>query len=124
MYRLAQGESPELPAHLYAAAAEAQEKRVLATPWEMRLGPTLENAFGRIAVEDLFQFLGVEPHRQDGNVGAQLNRAMRGLDWHKAQQRRDGRPTHCYERKPKDGTRSRWLRHDYVKKAWVACDAL
>jgi putative DNA primase/helicase len=124
MHRLAQGESPELPEHLYAAAAEAQEKRVLATPWEMRLGPTLENVFGRIAVEDLFQFLGVEPHRQDGNVGAQLNRAMRRLDWHKAQQRRDRQQTHCYERKPKDGTRSPWLRYDHVTRGWVTRDPL
>jgi hypothetical protein len=117
-YRLAQGETHELPESLYAAAAEAQSKRVLETPWEMRLEPTLDGVVGRIAVEHLFEFLSIAAHRQDGKVGAQLNRAMVKLKWRKTQQRRDGIRHHCYERKPAAG-QSRWLRFDPVTRRWV-----
>jgi hypothetical protein len=117
-YRLGQGETHELPESLYAAAAEAQSKRVLETPWEMRLAPTLEDVYGRLDVEALFEFLGIAAHRQDGFVGAQLNRTMVKLGWRKTQQRRDKRQTHCYERKPPSG-QSHWLRYDHVTRGWV-----
>ncbi len=83
-----QGEVLELPQELWAAAAEAQEARVQLHPIEIKLTTLLEDKVGRIAIDDLRSALGIESHRQDGNIGRVLAGAMTKLgferkrDWH------------------------------------------
>jgi len=110
----AQAASTELPTEVLGHASDEQRKRVTCHPWRDMIEPILEDEdgearLGAVAKSDLWEFLGIEPHRNDPVKGKQLTDVMISLGYESARLRR--RPNAC----PKgQGT----LTPCFVKRGW------
>lgn len=82
--READGEHITLEPALYAAAAEAQEERLEADPWEDALRNVPGDRFGteyRIATNTVFGHLELTPSHQKGSDAKRVAAVMRRLGW-------------------------------------------
>ena len=95
-FRDAQGEQLELPESLYEQAAHEQAQRMIADPWEDKLGPALEGKAGHIEVEAVWKYLGIETHRQNPQVGHNVSQIMNRLGFEKTKLRKGGPAIPCF----------------------------
>jgi hypothetical protein len=101
VHRFQRGESIDLPKGLWLEAGAAQSERMSSSPWKMLLETALEGRTGRIAIADIFTFLGLaDKSRQDPKAGSEIADIMTQLEWIKSRQRGyGGKPEsreHCY----------------------------
>jgi predicted P-loop ATPase len=90
------GESTELARELWELAAAAQKERMVEDPWLELLAPAFEGLVGCIQTTAIWKKLGVEGHRQDGNLGRRLTAVMADLKFEKARRRLHGKLEYCY----------------------------
>lgn len=99
-HRLQQGESIALPKGLWVEAAAAQNERMRSSPWKMLLETALDGKTGRIAIAEIFRFLGLgDRSRQDPKAGSEIADIMTQLEWKKSRARGYGGKSereHCY----------------------------
>jgi predicted P-loop ATPase len=94
----ATGESLELPPELWAAAAQAQEQRVITDPWMMILEPLLAGKDGYVEIADINRVLTLEPKHQNGPAGQCIAAILRQLGYEKTRVQRNGKRPWCYGR--------------------------
>jgi Virulence-associated protein E-like domain len=99
----ARGESLELPKHLWAAAAEGQNERMITDPWLEKLSESDNLNDGRdfITSEEIYGALGILTERRGGEVGKRVASNMRSLGWVRHQQRVGNRRIWGFRLEPK-----------------------
>lgn len=97
--REAAGAPIRLDPALYAAAADAQEDRLVGDPFMEILQPMLGEAVGKIATEDVWKILDrADRTRRSQDDASRLGEVMRRLGWERKYRRIGGEPQYVYLR--------------------------
>lgn len=97
--REAAGAPIRLDPALYAAAADAQEDRLVGDPFMEILQPMLGETVGKIATEDVWKILDrTDRTRRSQDDASRLGEVMRRLGWERKYRRIGGEPQYVYLR--------------------------
>lgn len=102
----AAGESIRLAESLWAEAGVEQEQRRLMDPFEIALGPLLEDLHGMIQTEDVWKLCGFVDKRPSPGEQQRVSDVMTRLGWSPSRRARDKTRRYCYV---SDGVAEHWL---------------
>jgi hypothetical protein len=91
-----QNESVVLPKHLWEAAGEAQQARMVIDPWTERLEAYLTAHPGFVRTEDIYDTLGVSGEKQNIVSHKRVSGVLSGLGYERVQRRVNGVRTWGY----------------------------